>query len=409
MTTTFLPRLVNADARRLFLARHCLVGMGRRQAGVAGLEALIERLGFVQIDSVNTVERAHHMILGVRRPSYRPRNLKTLMERQRGLFEHWTHDAAVIPIAFYPHWQLRFSRDSVRLAERWKKWRRDGFEAKFDEVLNHIAQNGPAMAREIGGGEKRANQGWWDWHPSKTALEYLWRTGALAVKGRVGFQKVFDLAERVIPQAQLSARPDPAETIEWACASALERLGFATSGEIAAFWETVTPADAKVWAAAHLGQDLIEIEVEGAVPGAFRRCFARPDVMEAARVAPKPPASVRILSPFDPALRDRKRGEWLFGFRYRIEIFVPEPKRTYGYYVFPILEGDRLIGRIDMKRAGKEGRLDVRAFWPEAGVRLGKGRMQRLEAEIWRNARFAGCDDVQFSDGWVRAPVVRED
>jgi hypothetical protein len=116
-----------------------------------------------------------------------------------------------------------------------------------------------------------------------------------------------------------------------------------------------------------------------------------------------PANRVRILSPFDPALRDRKRAEWLFGFHYRIEIFVPAPKRQYGYYVFPVMEGDQLIGRIDMKRNGDV--LDVTAFWPEAGVAMGAGRLARLMAELKRAAAFGGCGEICFADGWLRRSV----
>ena len=108
------------------------------------------------------------------------------------------------------------------------------------------------------------------------------------------------------------------------------------------------------------------------------------------------------MSPFDPALRDRKRAEFLFGFFYRIEVFVPEPKRTYGYYVFPVLEGDRLVGRIDVKAFRDPGSLRVKAFWPEAGVKLTKGRQEQLEAELDRLAGFAGCERVEFLDRWER-------
>ena len=121
----------------------------------------------------------------------------------------------------------------------------------------------------------------------------------------------------------------------------------------------------------------------------------------AARSA-EPTSRLRILSPFDPALRDRDRADFLFGFHYRIEVFVPEPKRKFGYYVFPILEGDRLIGRIDAKAFRDASTLRIRALWPEAGVKFGSGRMQRLEAELDRLARFAGCERVAFLDGWLR-------
>ena len=354
----------------------------------------------MQVDSIATVERAHHMILASRRKSYRPRQLDALLERRRALFEHWTHDAAVIPMAFYPHWRLRFRRDADMLRARWRKWRRAGFEDRFDEVLERIREGGPVMAREFGGNRRRAEAGWWDWHPSKTALEYLWRTGALAIARREGFQKVFDLAERVVPEPLRNRAPGEAETLDWACRGALDRLGFAAPREIASFWDTASLAEARAWCAAQDAGALVEVEVEGAAPGKVRRLFARPDIGEQAERACEPPGGVRVLSPFDPVLRDRRRAEWLFGFRFRIEIFVPEEKREYGYYVFPLLEGDRLIGRIDMRR--REGRLCVRALWPERGVRLGKGRLERIGRELDRIARFAGCEGTAFENGWIR-------
>ncbi|MEM0943829.1 MAG: crosslink repair DNA glycosylase YcaQ family protein [Pseudomonadota bacterium] len=391
-----LPRLANETARRLFLDRHGL-GAG---ADRAGLLALIEGLGFVQVDSISTVARAHHMILAARSRTYRPKHLARLLERDRSLFEHWTHDASVIPTRFYPHWRLRFRRDAERLMGQWRSWRRDGFEEKFAEVLARVRDGGSVMAREVGEGETRSSGGWWDWHPSKTALEFLWRTGELAVCHREGFQKCFDLTERVIPAEALAPHPTEAETIDWACSEALNRLGFATSGELAAFWDLISPAEAKAWVAERLGQEVIEIEIEGA-DGQPRKCLARPALLD--ETPPEMPGRLRVLSPFDPALRDRKRAERLFGFHYRIEIFVPEAKRRYGYYVFPLLEGTRLVGRIDMKRQGET--LAVRALWPERGVAFGKGRMARLETELARMARFAGSSDLSFAPDWRRDPL----
>ncbi len=391
-----LPRLSNRAARRLFLDRH---GLGRPPAQ-EDLAGLVKRLGFVQIDSIATVERAHHMILASRRRSYRPGHLAGLLEKRRTLFEHWTHDASVIPMSFYPFWQLRFRRDAALLRARWRSWRRAGFEERFDDVLERIREHGPVMARELRDGASRTAPGWWDWHPSKTALEFLWRTGALAITRRERFQKVFDLVERVVPDAYRSMAPGDEETLDWACAGALDRLGFASPREIAAFWDTASLSEADAWCAAQGPGALVEVEVEGAWPGQVRRLLARPDICEQAERASDPPGGVRVLSPFDPLLRDRKRTKWLFGFRYRIEIFVPEQKREYGYYVFPLLEGDRLIGRIDMRR--REGQLQIRALWPEPGVRLGKGRLERIGRELDRIARFAGCDSQTFETGWIR-------
>ncbi|MEX0364713.1 MAG: winged helix-turn-helix domain-containing protein [Ruegeria sp.] len=401
-----LPRLDNRAARALFLDRHGLAEQPAGPAKGADLLALIERLGFVQLDSINTVARAHDMILYTRRPTYRAGNLKRLYERDRALFEHWTHDAAVLPMAFYPHWHLRFQRDAALLRARWKNWRRDGFEKQFETVLQHIRDHGAVCSSDVGKDEKKGSGGWWDWHPSKTALEYLWRSGALTVVGREGFQKRYDLTERVIEAGLCpGALPCDAEaTVDWLCNAALDRLGFATSGELAAFWDTVSPAEAKAWCAQAKARGVIEpIEIE-CVGGVMRKVFARPDVLEQAASAPPSPGRIRVLSPFDPALRDRNRAERLFGFHYRIEVFVPEPKRVYGYYVFPLLEGNRLVGRIDMKAHRDCGELRIRALWPERRVKWSKARMQRLEAELDRVRRFTGMEKMVFAPDWLREP-----
>lgn len=395
-----VPVLPNAMARRIFLERH---GLAKTPSGLgkgADLAGVIGQLGFVQLDSVNTFARAHDLILWTRRQQYRGKSLDNLLSRDRVLFEHWTHDAATIPIAQFPHWKLRFDRDAKWCESKWSAWRREGFMDQLDAVLRQISDHGPAGSSDVGTDEKKGSGGWWDWHPSKTALEYLWRSGQLSVTRREGFRKLYDLTERVIPADFLNTRPHPDETIDWLCNAALDRLGFATSGELAAFWDTATPAEAKAWCAANLADGaIIEVDVTG-VDGKLRRSFARPAVME--ETLPSLPNRVRIMSPFDPALRDRKRAERLFGFHYRIEIFVPAAKRIYGYYVFPVMEGDRLIGRIDMKADRMAKRLDVTAFWPEASIRMGAGRISRLKSELDRAARFSGCDAVAFAADWQR-------
>jgi uncharacterized protein YcaQ len=394
-----VPVLRNAAARHLFLARHRLHD---RPSGVgkgADLKVVIEHLGFVQLDSVNTFARAHDLILWSRRQQYRPKALQNLLHRDRELFEHWTHDAAIIPMESFAHWRLRFARDEARLASRWQDQRRDDFHCKIDAVLRQISDHGACTSGQVGEGESRGSGGWWDWHPSKTALEYLWRSGQISVLRRDGFTKVYDLTERVIPAEHLNRRHHPEETIDWCCAGALDRLGFATSGEMAAFWDHITPSEAKAWCADALAEGrVIEIDVES-VDGKLRRSFAWPDTMDT--LPPAPMSRVRILSPFDPALRDRKRAERLFGFFYRIEIFVPAPQRQYGYYVFPVMEGAHMIGRIDMKR--ESGVLAVRAFWPEPGVRMGAGRLAALRKELARAAVYGGCDDVAFAETWVQS------
>ncbi|MBF9046701.1 winged helix-turn-helix domain-containing protein [Rhodobacterales bacterium LSUCC0031] len=398
-----LPVIDNQSARRLFLDAHALMERPTGLGKGADLADLIGRLGFVQVDSVNTMARAHDLILWSRQNAYRPEALRMLNDRDRATFEHWTHDAAVIPAAFFPYWRLRFARDRARLRERWKDWHGSAFHAEIDTVLRHVSDHGAVHSAEIG--EKRAEKstGWWDWHPSKIALEYLWRTGDLAITRREGFRKFYDLTARVIPPAHLNAHIPENGVIDWACRSALDRLGFATPGELAAFWALITPLEAKAWAeAARARGELAEAMIVDAT-GAQRRVVIWPDTLAGLlHDLPNPVPRMRVLSPFDPALRDRKRAERLFGFSYRIEIFVPEAQRRYGYYVFPLMEGDRMVGRIDMRAERETGRLHVRALWPEAGIDWGQGRQGRLEAELHRLLPLAGCESVIFANNFLQ-------
>jgi len=206
----------------------------------------------------------------------------------------------------------------------------------------------------------------------------------------------------VIPAAFRAAEPSQQAFVDWACTSALERLGFATPGELARFWGLVTPAEASAWAVANRGAAALPARLEGAGGNGARQLLARPDLPELLRALPPPPARLRALNPFDPLLRDRARLARLFGFDYRIEVFVPAQKRQWGYYVFPLLERDRLIGRLDMKAARAAGTLEVTRLWLEPGVRASRGRLRRLEAELERVRRFAGLERVRFGEGALK-------
>ncbi len=387
----------NALARRLFLQSQGLADPPGRALGRKGLLDLIHGLGFVQVDSVQTVERAHNQILFSRNQTYRREDLPHLLEKDRSLFEHWTHDASVIPSAFFPYWKHRFRRREPVMIERWTRWQGEGFMSATEEVLARIRENGPLLSREMKETPQKST-GWWDWHPSKTALEFLWHTGKLAIAGREGFQKIYDLTERVIPPEHHQAEVSEEAFIDWACKSALTRLGFATHGEIAAFFDIVTPDEAKAWV--EKSRDRLEEVRIGTVDGKMRPSLAHAGFSAHIADCPEPPARIRVLSPFDPLIRDRNRCERLFGFRYRIEIFVPEAKREYGYYVFPLLEGDRLIGRIDMKAERKGGTLDVKRLWLEPGIKPAAGRLEKLDAELNRLARFTGVESVRYLEGW---------
>ena len=349
----------NLAARRIFLSSQGLSAHPGRALDRDGLHRLIHDLGFVQVDSIATVVRAHEQIVFSRNQTFDREDLRKLIEEDRQLFEHWTHDASILPVEFFPYWKHRFVRKEASMRQRWAKWHGEGFDSAFEETMARIRDGGELLAREVKAQDHKSG-GWWEWHLSKTALEFYWHTGKLAISRRENFQKVYDLTERVIPAHARERHVSHEAFVDWACRAALTRLGFATHGEIAAFFALVSPQEAKSWVALHR-DELEPVDIAPIDGGKARPAFAFKGLSADSDDWPAPPSRIRVLSPFDPVLRDRDRAERLFGFRYRIEIFVPEAKREYGYYVFPLLEGDRLIGRIDMK-------ADRRACAPRRGA-----------------------------------------
>lgn len=388
-----LPTVSAPQARRLLMGAQGLLDDPSRTATPASLQSLVERMGFVQVDSINVVERAHHLTLGSRLDRYRPALFTTLLEKRRSLFEHWTHDASAIPTAFFPHWRPRFERHRRRFHE--DGWLRDrlgrGYRKVMDDIRERIRRDGPVLSRDFEHDRKGEPGGWWGWKPQKAALEVLWRAGELAIARREGFQKVYDLTERVLPEAHARPAPSKREHEDWACREALERLGVATPGEIAAFWRAVGPAEARRWCGEALRRGEVEEVLVASVDGAPpRKAVAVADWRERLTELPAPPGRMRLLSPFDPILRDRQRALRLFGFDYRFEAFVPGPKRKYGYYVMPVLDGEELVGRIEPKFQRDSGTLEIRGLWWEGRPR----NARRLRDALERLAALVGARTV---------------
>jgi len=177
-------------------------------------------------------------------------------------------------------------------------------------------------------------------------------------------------------------------------------LGFAAAGDIARYWDLVSPAEAKAWVEDQLARGkILEVIIEAVRGEVDRQMVARRDIGQLIDNLPPLPKRARALSPFDPVIRDRKRLQWLFGFEYRIEIYVPEEKRRWGYYVFPLLEGDKLVGRIDMRANRKEDQLQVKRLWLEGNAKLSAARKARIESEMLRQARLANVKSVVWLDG----------
>jgi hypothetical protein len=398
-----VPRVSAAQARLLLMGAQGLLSDPARAATTAAVFDLVRRMGFVQLDSISYVERAHHLTLSSRLHAYRREHLARLLERDRSLFEHWTHDASAVPTEWFVHWKPRFARAAARIrANGW--WReRMGADAEriVEAVRARIQSEGPLRSQDFEH-ERGQVSAWWGWKPQKAALEYLWHTGELVVVRREKFQKVYDLTGRVFPEQHRAPAPAEEEHTEWACSTALERLVVATPKELADFWAAIEPARARGWCErAEREGRIMPVLVEPLDDGASRPrpAYALPDWGRRLKRLPEPPPMTRLLSPFDPVLRDRGRALRLFGFDYRFEAFVPEPQRKFGYYVLPVLEGDRLVGRVDPKFERAEGLLKIRRVYWEPGVRATRGRVKGLREAAERLARFVGAEGV----GWPGA------
>jgi uncharacterized protein len=394
------PLVSAADARKLFLAAQGMSDDPGRRATLGAVETLIGQLGYVQLDSIQRIERAHHLILGARLDHYRPELLDRLAFEKWALFEHWTHAAAYIPVALFPHWRHRFAQREKRMRQhRWFKKRLGGKpDALLARVYERIAREGPLRARDFESAKKRKSQGWWDWTPEKTALEVLWHSGRLAIAGRDRFDKVYDLVERVFPAAHAAPAPSHAEHVDWACAAALERLGTATAKELAHFWGTVSIADARAWCKTAVEQHrAVSARLDAHHGGKPVAGVALPDWEARARRARPADPELRLIAPFDPVMQNRERLTRLFAFDYVFEAFTPAPKRKYGYYVLPMLEGERFVGRLDPRHDREREAVVVDGVWWEPGVRVTAARQRALGAALEKLAARVGARSVELA------------
>lgn len=375
-------RISNRQARHLWLWTNLL---SATPTGTFDLQDIIWRLGFVQIDTIRNVTRAHNHILWTRNQNIREREVWTRLSG-RELFEHFTHDASLIDMRVLPYWRRQFDRLGAHVGRH--DWYQSGLARdQIAQIRARIENEGALSTRAFS--TKAESREMWARPPHKKALDQMWYAGELATCHRRNFEKFYDLGTRVFPAHD--PVPD-SDAVDWLCREALDRLSFATTGEIARFWDAVRAREAKNWCT---NAGLVPIEIETA-SGTNYAALAPVDIEARLATLPTPTSRLRILNPFDPAIRDRARLEKLFGFDYRNEMFVPKDKRRWGYYVYPLLEGDRFVGRIELKADRKAGLLSVIGFWPEPGVRWGAARHDKLQAELVRFGRFAGLSATEW-------------
>ena len=348
-------RLSAAEARRTALAAQGFAEP-RRHDGRA-IRRLFDRVGLIQIDSVNVLSRAHYLPGFARLGAYDREALdRAAYYAPRRLFEYWGHEASLIPVELQPllRWRMARAHD-----EAWGGMRRVGKERPelLEEVLEQVREQGPIAARDLDGQRPRKSGPWWDWSESKKAIELLFWSGEVTSARRQNFQRFYDLPDRVFPRAVLAApTPDEADAQRQLVAIAARGLGVAALPELRDYFRL--PAEAirpRIEELVETGE-LLPVEVEGWGIPAYLHSDAR---------IPRAVNARALLGPFDNLLWERGRVERLFDFRFKLEIYVPQPKRVYGYYVLPFLLGDRLVARVDLKADRQAGLLRAHAIHHE--------------------------------------------
>jgi uncharacterized protein YcaQ len=406
MPTMSAVRVSLADARSLAVHCQLLDGASQLPRGKEGVAQAIEHLGYVQIDTIAVVHRAHHHTLWARRPEYRPEMLHDLQAADRRVFEYWAHAIAYLPISDYRYFVPQMNRIRNQGTTWMREWRADHGDV-MDLVLERIRAEGALTSKDFEPppGTKRGT--WWDWKPAKRALELLFWQGDLMIAERRNFQKVYDLTERVLPASVDATTPTDEECGRFQVRRALQGLGIAREREILEFLKVAdTPVVRKALADLTDAGEVEAVDIEGAnrTP-----CYALADRLEQPIGEPVEPRA-HILSPFDGLIIQRARTEWLFGFQYTLECYLPQAKRKYGYFVLPILFGDRLVGRLDPKADRTAGALIVRKLWLEPSFAAIDEFPLHLGTSLARFAGFNGCASVEVervSPARLRAAVSR--
>lgn len=383
-----IPTCSVPAARRAVLRHQGLLKGAHFGRGKPAVLRAIDALGYVQIDTISVVDRAHHHILKTRIPNYTPELLTQLQAVDRQVFEYWSHAAAYLPIDDYRYYLPMMHGFGVQ---------RRHDQRLTKGVLDRIAAEGPLQSKDFEQQKDRQSNGWWDWKPAKHALEYLFLSGQLMIHERVGFAKVYDLTERVLPAVIDTRMPSVTEWARFSLLKSLKAMGIGTLADLTYARATVRRFTAPEFVpdyAAALQQLLDEgqvcaVDVEGEtwyiLPGFFESTRTRLNHTQ-----------VQFLSPFDNLVINRKRILRLFNFDYQLECYVPAAKRRYGYFCLPLLWGDQLMGRMDCKAERKTGVLRIRHLQIDSQHVHTAALISALELGIQRFAEGLQCTRIEL-------------
>jgi uncharacterized protein YcaQ len=392
-----------STAQRLALHRQGLDGQWDLPAGKEGVAQTVERLGYVQIDTIAVVRRAHHHTFWARLPEYEPQMLHEIQAQDRRVFEWWAPAMSYVPMSDYRYYATRMGPENIR---RWKReWYAENKEV-VEGVLARIRQEGPLGSRDFKAPEGYKRGTWWSWKPAKEALEVLFDMGELMVSERRNFQRIYDLRERVLPTSLDMSEPSPDEIGRFRVRRTLGGLGF-------------SPVDGIHWgrrwgpaATPEAVQELIDagevtsFEIEG-LEGTF---CALTETLDVVSGQPGDNGQVHILSPFDNLVIRRGWVSQFFGFEYKLEAYTPAAKRKYGYFCLPILWGTRFVGRMDAKADRKAKTFIVRKVIFEPGFGDYEGLWSGLVQKLGALSVFSGCEQIaveQTDPEMVKEPFER--
>ncbi len=349
------------------------------------LEAVIQHLGYIQIDTISVIERAHHHVLWTRHKAYQPSMLDQLVKEKK-VFEYWFHAASYLPIS-----NFRFCLPRMEAMRKKKPYRLDRKNPLYRQVLERIKAEGPLQAKDFESDHTHKSSGWWDWKPAKRALEQLFIEGNLLVVGRKGFQKIYDLPERVLPANLDQSKPTPAEFARFLIQQGIQAQGIITESQIGYLQSEGKRGLRKILEQMLETGEIIRVQVEKRA-GNY---FTTPDVLEQTLRLPKQ-KQFFLLSPFDNFVIQRKRIQELFGFDYQIECYVPAPKRKYGYFSLPLLWGEEFVGRVDMKADRKPQRLIIRNLVLENKPLNLERMLPAFTKSLNEFMVFNGCQDIEI-------------
>ncbi len=392
-----VERIDPTAARRIALAAQ---GFGRLRArgrvDVRHFRKLMRSVGLLQLDSVNVIARSHYLPAFSRIGPYDRGALDRYAAHSRELFEYWGHEASLLPVEDFPLFRWRMESFARR---PWRRARELMSEhpGYIEQVEEEIRERGPLTVSDFT--DRGGRRGpWWGWGPGKVALEYLFATGRVSARRGPQFIRVYDLAERMIPVEHYRGTPAPQHDAYRQLLLRSARFhGVGTSADLADYYRLHLPTARPILE--ELAGDGLLVRAE--VPGWRGPTYLHPEAVRA-----RSAAGTALVSPFDPLVWNRDRALRLFDFHYRIEIYVPEPKRTYGYYVLPFLHDGHLVGRVDLKAHRTSGNLEVRSAHHEAGVDPAHVAGP-LREELCRVAQWLRLDGIVFADRGSLMPALQ--